>query len=336
MLSDYLTLITVFKFDIPWPTLLPKTWVAVSLLLGFCILMFIELHAPREKLTKKNLKQSYLTNMGLFLFNNVLLSVLPISSVFLVAKYYADNGLLRGVSNPALKVFLSLLALDCVLYAWHRACHRFDCLWMFHKVHHSDPTLNLSTAFRLHFLEVALTNLFKTLCIVVFGIDEIIVLISEAITTLCIMFHHTNITFRGEQWLGKIMIVPSLHRTHHSVLRSEHDSNYGAVLSVWDSLFGSRLEANPAAIGINEYTPQGVMGLIWSGLTLTPAAAPIKPAVLEHMIAEAAYYKAEKRGFNPGHDIHDWLEAKKEIITAVYGARRANRLISTMQIFKQM
>lgn len=31
------------------------------------------------------------------------------------------------------------------------------------------------------------------------------------------------------------------------------------------------------------------------------------------MIAEAAYYKAEKRGFTPGMELHDWLEAEKEI-----------------------
>jgi hypothetical protein len=37
------------------------------------------------------------------------------------------------------------------------------------------------------------------------------------------------------------------------------------------------------------------------------------------MIAEAAYYKAEKRGFTPGNDIRDWLEAKRDIIALVYG-----------------
>ncbi len=335
MLSEYLSLIAIFKFDIPWPTLLPKTWVAILLLVCFCVLIFIELYAPRKKQAKKNLKQSYQTNLGLFLFNNVFMSVLSVTSIFLLAKHYGNDGLLKGVSNPASKGFLSLLALDLVLYVWHRVCHRFDCLWMFHKVHHSDPYLNVTTAFRLHFLEVALTNLFKAVCVVVLGIGEMMALTSEAITTLCIMFHHTNIAFRGEKLLGKVLIVPYLHRTHHSVLRHEHDSNYGAVLSVWDKLFGTHLEANPAAIGIKEHSPQDVMGLIWSGLTMTPPIT-IQPAVLEHMIAEAAYYKAEKRGFNPGHEIHDWLEAKKEIIAAVYGARQANRLVSNMQMFKQM
>ena len=30
--------------------------------------------------------------------------------------------------------------------------------------------------------------------------------------------------------------------------------------------------------------------------------------------AECAYYKAEARGFEPGHEIQDWLEAEAEMI----------------------
>lgn len=35
------------------------------------------------------------------------------------------------------------------------------------------------------------------------------------------------------------------------------------------------------------------------------------------MIAETAYYKAEKRGFMPGNEIQDWLEAEKEVSESV-------------------
>jgi TfoX/Sxy family transcriptional regulator of competence genes len=33
----------------------------------------------------------------------------------------------------------------------------------------------------------------------------------------------------------------------------------------------------------------------------------------EQMIAVAAYYRAQKRNFDPGHDLEDWLEAEAEI-----------------------
>lgn len=37
------------------------------------------------------------------------------------------------------------------------------------------------------------------------------------------------------------------------------------------------------------------------------------PAVLESRIRELAYLKAERRGFAPGHELEDWLEAEREL-----------------------
>jgi hypothetical protein len=37
-------------------------------------------------------------------------------------------------------------------------------------------------------------------------------------------------------------------------------------------------------------------------------------------IAERAYYRAEKRGFVPGHELEDWLAAEREL--AALGAAR--------------
>jgi len=35
-------------------------------------------------------------------------------------------------------------------------------------------------------------------------------------------------------------------------------------------------------------------------------------------IQELAYLKAEKRNFEPGHELEDWLEAEKELGKQVY------------------
>lgn len=35
---------------------------------------------------------------------------------------------------------------------------------------------------------------------------------------------------------------------------------------------------------------------------------------LNDLIAEVAYYKAEKRNFEPGHQEEDWLDAEKEVL----------------------
>jgi hypothetical protein len=45
----------------------------------------------------------------------------------------------------------------------------------------------------------------------------------------------------------------------------------------------------------------------------------VKPR--EEAIAELAYFRAQKRGFEPGHDVEDWLEAEAEYERNL-GARR--------------
>jgi hypothetical protein len=37
-------------------------------------------------------------------------------------------------------------------------------------------------------------------------------------------------------------------------------------------------------------------------------------AQLCEAVAEAAYYRAEHRGFAPGHELEDWLAAQEEIV----------------------
>ncbi|MGR9035443.1 MAG: DUF2934 domain-containing protein [Gammaproteobacteria bacterium] len=37
------------------------------------------------------------------------------------------------------------------------------------------------------------------------------------------------------------------------------------------------------------------------------------PDKFREMVAERAYLKAEKRNFEPGHDMEDWLEAEQEV-----------------------
>lgn len=34
---------------------------------------------------------------------------------------------------------------------------------------------------------------------------------------------------------------------------------------------------------------------------------------LQRLVAEAAYYRAQKRGFEPGYELQDWVEAEAEV-----------------------
>jgi hypothetical protein len=39
-------------------------------------------------------------------------------------------------------------------------------------------------------------------------------------------------------------------------------------------------------------------------------------------IAEAAYFRAKQRNFEPGHELEDWIEAESEVMGRANGAER--------------
>jgi hypothetical protein len=41
--------------------------------------------------------------------------------------------------------------------------------------------------------------------------------------------------------------------------------------------------------------------------------ASLSPEEIYRLIQEAAYYKAKARGFAPGHEVQDWIEAEAEV-----------------------
>src|SRR5687768_888648 len=63
-------------------------------------------------------------------------------------------GLLHRVELPATaQSVIGFLLLDLTFFYWHLANHKLPFLWRFHNTHHIDPDLDVSTAFRFHFVE---------------------------------------------------------------------------------------------------------------------------------------------------------------------------------------
>src|SRR6185436_4866500 len=77
-----------------------------------------------------------------------------------------------NLSAAAQSVF-GFLLLDLTFYYWHLANHKSPFLWRFHNVHHIDRDLDVSTAFRFHFGEVALSAGFRALQIAVIGVSPV-------------------------------------------------------------------------------------------------------------------------------------------------------------------
>lgn len=331
MSSEITSLITFVEAYLTWLSHLSEKLAAFTLLIVFVALSALELNYPKRRLSLNQLRRSYQTNIGLFIFNSLVVSFLTATPLVIIAEHARHPGLLNYIANPGWRALLSFVLLDLLLYFWHRASHSFDSLWMFHKVHHNDPYLNVSTAFRIHGVELLIITALKSAYIVLLGVETTMVLAHETVLTVFIMFHHTHISFPGEKRLGQVIITPYLHRAHHSTERNEHDNNYGAVFSLWDRLFGTWIEAEPVQIGINNDSPQTVLGLVKFGFTpATPVPVYETELDLKAMIAEAAYYKAEKRAFMPGNELCDWLEAKREIIRMVYGDKPVKKHVNAL------
>ena len=132
----------------------------------------------------------------------------------------------------------ALILVDFAYYWEHRCSHRARVLWaLYHSVHHSSPEFNLSTAFRVSFVDQFFAPLFY-LPLVLAGLHPGLVLSGIAFNLAYQTWVHTELIGKLG-WFEKIFNTPSNHRVHHGVNAKYLDRNFGAVLMVWDRLFGT-------------------------------------------------------------------------------------------------
>src|ERR1700674_1138613 len=169
-------------------------------------------------------------------------------------------GLVHLVTLPSwLELALSFLLMDLAFYYWHLANHRAPFLWRFHNVHHTDPELDVSTAFRFHFGEIALSSGFNIVQISLIGISPWAFAIYQLAFQSEVLFHHSNLRLpiRFERFLNKLIVTPRMHGIHHSQVHRENNSNFGTVFPWWDRLhrtLGLNIPQSEIAIGIPAYS----------------------------------------------------------------------------------
>src|SRR2546430_16622430 len=160
---------------------------------------------------------------------------------------------------PALGFIASFLLMDLTFYWWHLANHRIGFLWRFHNVHHADPDLDVSTGFRFHFGEVAMSAAFRVVQVIFIGTSGPVFAIYELVFQANTLFHHSNVRMPIwlERSLNKILVTPRMHGIHHSQVQRETNSNYGVVFPWWDRLhrtLGLNIPQARIVIGIPAYS----------------------------------------------------------------------------------
>jgi len=178
-------------------------------------------------------------------------------------------GLFNNLVLPAwLKVVLTVVMLDLVIYFQHVLFHAVPALWRLHRMHHADLEFDVTTGVRFHPIEVLLSMIIKLGTVTALGAPALGVLAFEVLLNATSMFNHGNVRLprRLDAVLRWIVVTPEMHRVHHSIERRETDSNFGFNLPWWDRLFGT-YRAEPAAghermtIGVPEFRDKAELRL---------------------------------------------------------------------------
>jgi len=153
-----------------------------------------------------------------------------------------DFGLLQLFNiSSIIEILIGVLLIDIFMYWWHTVNHEWRFLWYFHKFHHVDTKLNSTSALRFHSGELLLSYVTKIIAFSLLGISLSAVLVHSLLFFPIIVFHHSNLKI-SEQWdlfFRRFIVTPRMHRIHHSIIKSETNSNYSSVLPYWDKLFRS-------------------------------------------------------------------------------------------------
>ena len=141
----------------------------------------------------------------------------------------------------------------------HITEHKVKFLWRFHVVHHADNNVDVTTGLRHHPIESLVRGIFFFIGIAISGAPMYAVMIFQTVLVLFTAFEHANINLpkKLDAAISWLFISPNMHKVHHHWKQPFTDSNYGAVLSIWDRLLGTFMHLDHAAIryGLDRYYP---------------------------------------------------------------------------------
>jgi sterol desaturase/sphingolipid hydroxylase (fatty acid hydroxylase superfamily) len=171
-------------------------------------------------------------------------------------------GLFFYIKIPYLvQLIASVLLFDMAAYWFHRLTHKNSFLWRFHRVHHSDTTMDASTQFRSHPVDVFYFTSSGILASAIFGLDLTAFGLYFLILMPLTVLEHSNI--RIPAWIDKsfglVFTTPNFHKVHHEQKQFYTDSNYADIFILWDRLFGTfkYKPTHEIKFGLEEFEEEG-------------------------------------------------------------------------------
>src|SRR5215472_6634546 len=243
----------------------------IAFVTGLTLLAAAEAAAPRRPRAIAR-SHRWLGNLALVVVDTIAVRAVPFVSAVAMAGLAETRGwgLLRTVGPvPAwLGIAASVVLLDLAIYLQHVLFHALPALWRLHRVHHTDPELDVTTGVRFHPVEILLSAGFKVAVVGVLGAPVAGVIAFEIVLNAGSLFSHANLRLpeSADRVLRMVFVTPDMHRVHHSVDRVETDRNFGFTLSWWDRLFGTyraqpRMGHEGMALGVAGFAVDEVLSL---------------------------------------------------------------------------
>ena len=172
-------------------------------------------------------------------------------------RYSLERGTSHAELPFAVGLVLAVLTTDFLWYWVHRSSHeargkvgRF--LWRVHAAHHLPRQVYVLMHAIGHPINAIVVRAILTLPLFFLGFSPAVVFAASVVTAFQGLVSHFNVDSRVG-WLNYVLVGTELHRYHHSA--KTEAKNFGAVVSIWDQLFGTfyyRPGEAPEQLGIDD------------------------------------------------------------------------------------
>lgn len=172
--------------------------------------------------------------------------------------------------------FVSVLLVEFVYYWTHRALHEFNILWAAHQFHHMAEDLNVTTAIRDSIVDLIIYDVSdssRAVCLdqptMIYCFLQIFPLPLAILIPPPVLVVHMQFSLIYQVWLHNSVVpnlgfieyiinTPRQHLVHHGKNPYCIDKNYGALLLIYDRIFGTyqrELKENELVFGVVSPTP---------------------------------------------------------------------------------
>ncbi|HMC01183.1 MAG TPA: sterol desaturase family protein [Flavobacteriaceae bacterium] len=224
----------------------PLFW-AAPLLISLLVAEFIysKVKGHKHIYNLKDFIASSLMGFGAMILNPLV--KLFISALLFYVAYELFNPIVNGVRTNILGyasfswawyVWIICQILDDLSHYWlHRFNHTVRFMWAAHIVHHSSEHYNYGTALRLSWTAMIYKPLFYV-WLPVIGFHPEMVVVCLGVESVWQFLLHTSYCPKLK-FLEFFLITPKQHQVHHATNVEYLDKNHGAILNIWDRIFGT-------------------------------------------------------------------------------------------------